>query len=56
MYSFAVILVVLLVLILAPLASIASVNVLFGTQIAYTFWTWLASLWITGVLSYLVSK
>jgi len=32
-----------------PLITIASLNLLFNLQIAYTFWTWLAMIWIQMV-------
>lgn len=45
-----VILVVALV-ILGPLAVIWALNTLFGLGIAYTFWTWLAVLVLSGTIS-----
>jgi len=32
-----------------PLITIWSLNTLFGLGIAYTFWTWLATLWLVGI-------
>lgn len=37
------------VIIFAPFATIWSLNTLFGLGIAYTFWTWLATVWIQMV-------
>lgn len=37
-------------LLLAPFATIWSLNTLFGLGIAYTFWTWLAVVWLAGLL------
>jgi antibiotic biosynthesis monooxygenase (ABM) superfamily enzyme len=34
---------------LGPLATIWSMNLLFNTQIAYSFWTWLAMVWLSSV-------
>jgi len=38
------------ILFFAPLATIASLNVLFGLNITYTFYTWLATFWLTSVV------
>lgn len=32
-----------------PFLTIASLNLLFNLQIAYTFWTWLATAWLVGI-------
>lgn len=37
------------VVILAPFATIWSLNTLFALNIAYTFWTWLAAVWLSTV-------
>lgn len=34
---------------LGPLATIWSFNTLFGLGIEYTFWTWLATVWLSMV-------
>lgn len=39
----------ILIVIFAPLATIWSLNILFGTAIAYNFWTWLAAVWLSSV-------
>ena len=39
----------ILIIILGPLATIWSLNTLFGLGIAYTFWTWLATVWLSMV-------
>lgn len=39
---------ILLCVTAGPLLSIWSVNTLFGTTIAYNFWTWFAALWLSG--------
>lgn len=41
--------VLILLIILGPLATIWSLNTLFGLSIAYTFWTWLAMVWLSMV-------
>lgn len=43
------ILVSVLLILFAPFATIWSINTLFSTTIAYTFWTWLAMAWLTSV-------
>lgn len=50
----------LLLLTVAPLFTIAAINALFNTGIAYSFWTWLAMVWLQaatfgGVISNLVA-
>lgn len=42
---------VLVALIFAPLVSLWALNTLFSSNIAFNFWTWLASLWIGSFLS-----
>lgn len=44
------IILVLTIVVLYPLAVIWSVNVLFGTSIAYGFYEWLATLVLVGVV------
>jgi hypothetical protein len=44
-----VVVLVLAILILVPFASIWSLNTLFGLGIDYTFWTWLAMVWLSTV-------
>jgi hypothetical protein len=39
----------IVIVIFAPLATIWSLNTLFGTAIAYDFWTWLAAVWLSSV-------
>jgi hypothetical protein len=39
----------IVIVIFAPLATIWSLNTLFGTAIAYDFWTWLATVWLSSV-------
>lgn len=36
-------------IIFGPLVTIWALNLLFGLKIAFTFWTWLATLWITAI-------
>ncbi len=36
-------------IIVGPLITIWSLNTLFGLGIAYTFWTWLATAWLSIV-------
>ena len=36
-------------IIVGPLITIWSLNTLFGLGIAYTFWTWLATAWLSLV-------
>jgi hypothetical protein len=36
------------ILFFAPLATIASLNVLFGLNIGYSWYTWLATFWLTS--------
>jgi len=43
------ILLIVALIILGPLATIWSLNTLFGLGIAYTFWTWLAAVWLSMV-------
>ena len=55
-----IIFVLLLLMAVAPLFTIAAINVLFNTGIAYSFWTWLAMVWLQmatfgGVISNLVA-
>jgi len=43
-----IILLIILLIIFMPFAIIWAVNTLFGLGIAYTFWTWLATVVLTG--------
>ena len=46
---------ILLLIALGPLVTIWALNTLFGLKIAFTFWTWLAVLWLSaafGAISY----
>lgn len=43
------ILLAVLLIIAGPLITIWSLNTLFGLGIAYTFWTWLAMVWLSLV-------
>jgi hypothetical protein len=36
-------------IVFGPLITIWSLNTLFGLGIAYTFWTWLATIWLSMV-------
>jgi hypothetical protein len=45
---FLIVLAVLLI-VFGPLITIWSLNTLFGLGIAYTFWTWLATAWLSLV-------
>ena len=40
----------LILIVLLPLALIWSMNILFPLEIEYTFWTWLAALFIVGLV------
>lgn len=47
----AVLILFLLAMVIAvPFINIWAINTLFGLGIAYTFWTWLASLIVTGLI------
>ena len=43
------IVVAVLMITIGPLITIWSLNTLFGLGIAYTFWTWLATAWLSLV-------
>jgi hypothetical protein len=43
------ILLVILLVIFGPLVTIWSLNTLFALGIEYTFWTWLATVWLSFV-------
>lgn len=45
------VMVIILVLIVSPLISIWSINTLFNTTIPTTLWTYLAALWLTGLVA-----
>ena len=57
---FAVVVVVVGILILAPFVTIWSLNTLFALGIDYTFWTWLAMVWLSmvtfGGVAYKIKK
>jgi hypothetical protein len=40
---------ILLLIAFGPLVTIWALNTLFGLKIAFTFWTWFATLWIQGL-------
>lgn len=40
---------VVVIFILGPFVTIWSINTLFGLAIDYTFWTWLAMVWLSFV-------
>ena len=44
-----VVLLIVALIVFGPLATIWSLNTLFGLGIAYTFWTWLATVWLSMV-------
>ena len=48
--NLAIVAVVVLVIIFGPLLTIWSLNTLFGLGIAYTFWTWLATVVLSSIL------
>ena len=51
------IIVLLIILIgVGPLLTIAALNTLFNLSIAYSFWTWLAMLWVQFLMLTKVSK
>jgi hypothetical protein len=37
--------------VLGPFISITAINTLFGTQIEFTFYTWLCVVWLASILS-----
>ena len=39
----------LILMTVAPLFTIAAINTLFNTGIAYSFWNWLAMVWLQAV-------
>jgi len=43
--------VVMVIILLSPIVTIWSLNTLFHTTIEYTMWTYLASLWLTGIVA-----
>jgi hypothetical protein len=46
-----IILLVVVLLFLSPFISIWSINTLFGTNISINLWTYLAALWLTGLVA-----
>ena len=46
----ALILFLVAIIVLAPLVTIWALNTVFGLGIAYTFWTWLGTLWLQGII------
>jgi len=40
---------IILLVVFSPLITIWSLNTLFSLSIAYTFWTWLATAWLSLV-------
>lgn len=47
--GFALIFLLLLLIVFTPLITIWALNTLFNLGIAYTFWTWLATAWLSLV-------
>lgn len=45
-----ILLLIVVALVFGPLATIASLNLLFGLSIPFTFWTWLAVLWLSAFI------
>lgn len=43
------VLLIIAMITLGPLATIWSLNTLFGLGIEFTFWTWLATVWLSMV-------
>lgn len=43
------ILVLIAIIIVAPLVTIWALNTVFSLGIAYSFWTWLGTLWLQGI-------
>jgi len=46
----ALILFLIAIIVFAPLVTIWALNTVFGVGIAYTFWTWLGTLWLQGIV------
>lgn len=44
----ALVILILAGIVVGPLITIWSLNTLFGLGIAYSFWTWLAVVWLVG--------
>ena len=51
-----VIVLIIALVIFGPLVTIWALNTLFGLKIAFTFWTWLAMLWVQGSLAAMAVK
>lgn len=45
------VLLLLVLLFISPFISIWSINTLFGTNISINLWTYLAALWLTGLVA-----
>ncbi len=45
-YAFVVVVLFILMVVFSPFFTIMSINVLFGTTIAFTIYTWIACTWI----------
>jgi len=43
-------------IIVGPFITIWSLNTLFGLGIAYSFWTWLATVWLVGITAGRIAK
>lgn len=51
MNSWIVIILVLLFIFVLPVFTIMSLNTLFNTGIDLTIWTWLSTVWLTGIVA-----
>jgi len=43
--------VIVVIILLSPIVTIWSLNTLFHTSIEYSMWTYLAALWLTGLIA-----
>ena len=43
--------VIVVIMLLSPIVTIWSLNTLFHTSIEYSMWTYLAALWVTGLVA-----
>jgi len=43
--------VIVVIILLSPIVTIWSLNTLFHTSIEYSMWTYLAALWVTGLVA-----
>lgn len=41
---------IIAIVVVGPFVTIWALNTLFGFKIAFTFWTWLASAWLSAVV------